>query len=106
MASLGSPFQSATYKGRGATYDPHNRFSPTHSEAEDDGWCEETSTTIATEIREEVSKSALSWNKSPDLPFDRSLNPIAAVSTVAFTATPVPLTPTGIYRQGWILKPS
>ncbi|AJY50294.1 PA0069 family radical SAM protein [Halomonas sp. KO116] len=67
---------SAVRKGRGATYDPHNRFSPTRSVVEDDGWWrEETSTTIATEVREEVSKSALSWNKSPDLPFDRSLNP-------------------------------
>ena len=73
MTSLGTP---SSYKGRGATYDPHNRFAPTRSEEEDDGWWrEEASTTIATEVREEVSKSALSWNRSPDLPFDRSLNP-------------------------------
>ena len=64
------------HKGRGATYDPHNRFAQSHSVAEDDGWWrEEAFTTIATEVREEASKSALSWNQSPDLPFDRSLNP-------------------------------
>jgi DNA repair photolyase len=64
------------HKGRGATYDPHNRFAPTHSVAEDDGWWqEEAATSLATEVREEPSKSALSWNQSPDLPFDRSLNP-------------------------------
>lgn len=75
-----SPYQtsdvSVVHKGRGATYDPHNRFAPSHSVIEDDGWWrEEASTTIGTEVREEVSKSALSWNRSPDLPFDRSLNP-------------------------------
>ena len=78
MASLGPSGSSppSSYKGRGATYDPHNRFSPTLSVAEDDGWWrDETSTTIVTEVRQEASKSALSWNKSPDLPFDRSLNP-------------------------------
>ncbi len=63
-------------KGRGATFAPHNRFAPTTSEAEDDGWWqEEAPTSLATEVREERTRSALSWNTSPDLPFDRSLNP-------------------------------
>ncbi|WP_148254282.1 PA0069 family radical SAM protein [Aidingimonas lacisalsi] len=67
---------SQARKGRGATYDPHNRFSPTHSEAIDDGWWQEAAPTrLATEVREEKAKSALAWNRSPDLPFDRSLNP-------------------------------
>ncbi|WAM53329.1 radical SAM protein, partial [Vreelandella venusta] len=71
-----SPSSTTVYKGRGATYDPHNRFAPTCSVVEDDGWWhEEASTSLATEVREEPSKSALSWNRSPDLPFDRSLNP-------------------------------
>ena len=70
------PSRATVHKGRGATYDPHNRFAPTRSVAEDDGWWqEEASISLATEVREEASKSALSWNKSPDLPFDRSLNP-------------------------------
>ena len=44
MASLGQPIQPTIYKGRGATYDPHNRFAPTQSIADDDGWWrEETS---------------------------------------------------------------
>lgn len=65
-----------SYKGRGATYDPPNRFSPRLYEAVDDGWWqEETPTSLATEVREEAPKSALSWNRSPDLSFDRSLNP-------------------------------
>ncbi len=70
------PSRTTVHKGRGATYDPHNRFAPTRSVAEDDGWWQEEATTsLATEVREEASKSALSWNNSPDLPFDRSLNP-------------------------------
>ncbi|MGM0834415.1 MAG: PA0069 family radical SAM protein [Pseudomonadota bacterium] len=74
MAS--SPSSATVYKGRGATYDPHNRFAPTCSVVEDDGWWhEEATASLATEVREEASKSALSWNRSPDLPFDRSLNP-------------------------------
>ncbi|MEQ6918430.1 PA0069 family radical SAM protein [Halomonas aquatica] len=63
-------------KGRGATFDPHNRFAPTTSEAVDDGWWQEESpTSLATEVREERTRSALAWNTSPDLPFDRSINP-------------------------------
>jgi DNA repair photolyase len=63
-------------KGRGATFDPHNRFAPRISEAIDDGWWqEEEPVSLATEVREERVRSALAWNSSPDLPFDRSINP-------------------------------
>ncbi|SEL97399.1 PA0069 family radical SAM protein [Halomonas daqiaonensis] len=63
-------------KGRGATFDPHNRFAPTISVPDDDGWWqEEAPMNLATEVREERTHSALSWNSSPDLPFDRSINP-------------------------------
>ncbi|PMR71346.1 PA0069 family radical SAM protein [Halomonas heilongjiangensis] len=63
-------------KGRGATFDPRNRFAPTVSEAVDDGWWQEAvPERLATEVRDERTRSALSWNTSPDLPFDRSLNP-------------------------------
>ncbi|WP_346795558.1 PA0069 family radical SAM protein [Halomonas sp. Bachu 37] len=63
-------------KGRGATYDPHNRFAPSRVVEEDDGWWQEPiPDKLPTQVREEPSKSALSWNRSPDLAFDRSLNP-------------------------------
>ncbi|TDX32332.1 DNA repair photolyase [Modicisalibacter xianhensis] len=63
-------------KGRGATFDPHNRFAPTFSEAEADGWWQEAlADRIPTSVRDERSRTALSWNDSPDLGFDRSLNP-------------------------------
>ena len=42
----------------------------------DDGWQrEEDLPPIRTEIREEVARSIISYNRSPDLPFDRSINP-------------------------------
>ncbi|MFY0990810.1 PA0069 family radical SAM protein [Halomonas sp. C05BenzN] len=63
-------------KGRGATFSPRNRFAPTASERENDGWWqEEVPERLATEVRDERTRSALSWNTSPDLPFDRSINP-------------------------------
>lgn len=67
---------TAPRRGRGATYNPDNRFADRISEAVDDGWWhEEQQETLATEVRDEACKSALSWNSSPDLPFDRSINP-------------------------------
>ena len=39
------PSRATVHKGRGATYDPHNRFAPTRSVAEDDGWWQEEATT-------------------------------------------------------------
>ncbi|MHB0777215.1 PA0069 family radical SAM protein [Halomonas sp. WWR20] len=67
---------SMARKGRGATFDPHNRFAPTISVSVDDGWWQEDAPTrLATQIITEAAKSALSWNTSPDLGFDRSLNP-------------------------------
>ncbi|MGM8932322.1 PA0069 family radical SAM protein [Salinicola halophyticus] len=74
MSSPSRP--SRPIKGRGATYNPDNRFQPTHSIAEDDGWWqEEVPGRIATQVQLEAPRSALSWNQSPDLGFDRSLNP-------------------------------
>jgi DNA repair photolyase len=68
--------QTQMRKGRGATYNPENRFAPTRSATEDDGWWqEEAPSRLATLVSDELARSALSWNDSPDLGFDRSLNP-------------------------------
>ncbi|ATJ82042.1 PA0069 family radical SAM protein [Halomonas beimenensis] len=70
------PHDAVARKGRGATYAPANRFAPTHRETVDDGWWQEAvPDRLATEVAEERARSALAWNTSPDLPFDRSLNP-------------------------------
>ncbi|MNZ26347.1 Radical SAM superfamily protein [compost metagenome] len=65
----------APQKGRGTAHNPHNRFAPSHSVAEDDGWHQEVPLTQGTEVRVETAKTIISRNTSPDLPFDRSINP-------------------------------
>ncbi|MFJ4444440.1 PA0069 family radical SAM protein [Pseudomonas sp. NPDC089422] len=65
----------ASQKGRGTVLQPHNRFASSHSVVEDDGWYQEVPLTQGTEVRIERAKSVISRNTSPDLPFDRSINP-------------------------------
>lgn len=63
-------------RGRGTASNPHNRFAPTRSVAEDDGWFQdETPPSRATEVRSEIAKSVITRNNSPDVAFDRSVNP-------------------------------
>ncbi|WBG64450.1 PA0069 family radical SAM protein [Pseudomonas citronellolis] len=63
-------------RGRGTASNPHNRFAPTRSEAEDDGWYQdEAPPCSATEVRMEQAKTVISRNQSPDVGFDRSINP-------------------------------
>ena len=63
-------------RGRGTASNPHNRFAPTRSVAEDDGWFQdETPPSRATEVRRETAKTVISRNQSPDVGFDRSVNP-------------------------------
>ncbi|WP_312936612.1 PA0069 family radical SAM protein [Stutzerimonas nitrititolerans] len=64
-----------TPRGRGTASNPHNRFAPTRSEAYDDGWEQEVPPTRATEVRSETAKTVITRNQSPDVGFDRSVNP-------------------------------
>ena len=65
----------STPRGRGTASNPHNRFAPTLSEAYDDGWEQEVPPTRATEVRRETAKTVITRNQSPDVGFDRSVNP-------------------------------
>lgn len=63
-------------RARGADSNRAGRFEATEREAFHDGWnLEEEERLVRTEIRLERPRSALSYNRSPDLPFDRSINP-------------------------------
>ncbi len=45
-------------------------------DAVDDGWFQDTpEAVIPTEVRQETARSLITYNRSPDLPFDRSINP-------------------------------
>ncbi len=65
-------------KGRGALSNPSNRFDPRTIEAIHDGWdsCgqDEPSPPKTTVLRE-TSKTIITSNSSPDIPFDFSINP-------------------------------
>ncbi|WP_313517650.1 PA0069 family radical SAM protein [Pseudomonas sp.] len=63
-------------RGRGTASNPHNRFAPTRSEAERSDWYEEdVPLSRATEVRSERAKTVISYNSSPDVGFERSVNP-------------------------------
>lgn len=64
-------------KGRAALDNPANRFHESHHEAFDDGWgsMDAEATAPATELLIDNSRSVIVYNMSPDLPFDRSINP-------------------------------
>ena len=65
-----------TRKGRGARANPAGRFEKQKSVAVDDGWsADEVEMSIATELFAEKAKTVITTNRSPDVPFDQSINP-------------------------------
>jgi len=62
--------------GRGAAGNPAVRFERTHRVAVDDGWgCDDALPVLRTEVRTERPRKVITRNSSPDLAFDRSINP-------------------------------
>jgi DNA repair photolyase len=64
-------------RGRGAPSNPANRYEAHHYEPFDDGWegSDPQPSRIETSLTADSSLSVIARNSSPDLPFDRSLNP-------------------------------
>jgi DNA repair photolyase len=65
-------------KGRGAVSNAAGRFEPTRRERVDDGWNspdEEEPPPLRTSVAIDATKTAIVRNQSPDIPFDRSVNP-------------------------------
>lgn len=63
-------------KGRGAASNTSGRFESNRHEVFDDGWdAPADETRQKTLVQADASRSILSYNDSPDLPFDRSVNP-------------------------------
>jgi DNA repair photolyase len=66
-------------RGRGALSNPANRFESRLLEPFDDGWdtLEGLSdmAPLPTTLTRDSSKSVISWNNSPDIGFDRAVNP-------------------------------
>ena len=63
-------------RGRGAGLNPGGRFEPSSRETIDDGWQSlEDLPPFKTEVQVEKPRTAITRNNSPDIPFDRSINP-------------------------------
>ncbi|WP_368418985.1 PA0069 family radical SAM protein [Rhodovarius sp.] len=80
QSRTGFAIPGSQYKGRGAISNPGNRFEESAVEPLDDGWgtlSEELADLppLATQLLREKSRTALTYNDSPDLGFDRSINP-------------------------------
>ena len=68
--------QSADTPGRGALSNPDNRFHAAGSEVFDDGWGSlQAPRALPTQLIGDRSRSLIVYNQSPDIPFDRSINP-------------------------------
>ncbi|MEL6641255.1 MAG: PA0069 family radical SAM protein [Pseudomonadota bacterium] len=63
--------------GRAAQTNPHNRFDRLVAEQVDDGWDSDPDPlpVLRTTVRDEVPRKVITRNTSPDLSFDRSINP-------------------------------
>jgi DNA repair photolyase len=63
-------------RGRGAASNETGRFEPTRREAFDDGWeRDEALAPFKTEVIHERPRTIITRNDSPDISFDRSINP-------------------------------
>jgi DNA repair photolyase len=83
------PARSTPFKGRGATFNPANRFRREEREAVDDGWDsaarvdaedgvalpDDEPPPPATVVRIQPARTIIARNDSPDIPFTQSINP-------------------------------
>jgi DNA repair photolyase len=76
MSDLGPQLPADQRPGRAAVTNEPGRFEPYARVAVDDGWDREQALPpLRTEVTEERPRKVITTNASPDLPFDRSLNP-------------------------------
>ncbi|MGH6806442.1 MAG: PA0069 family radical SAM protein [Ensifer adhaerens] len=76
MSGTGLRIEVDRRRGRGAGLNMSGRFEPQAREAFDDGWESlEDLPPFKTEVQVEKARSVISRNDSPDISFDRSINP-------------------------------
>mgnify|MGYP000200348722 CR=1 FL=1 len=65
------------HKGRGAASNPDGRYESLQREECDDGWggLDEELEPLQTVLGVDTAKRVITYNDSPDIPFDRSINP-------------------------------
>ncbi|MEL6997472.1 MAG: PA0069 family radical SAM protein [Pseudomonadota bacterium] len=72
---LGDPIEPERRRGRGAGSNPDNRYERLRAARTDDGWSREPDAPVRTRVDIDSSRTVLARNTSPDVPFDRSINP-------------------------------
>jgi DNA repair photolyase len=76
VGGFGEPVDAERRRGRGAGVNPSGRFEPISRHVFDDGWNTiEELPPFRTEVQVEQARTVLTRNDSPDLSFDRSVNP-------------------------------
>jgi DNA repair photolyase len=75
MDEIGTVARGVRVRARGVSSNAVGRFETAARVAVDDGWGPEDETLLQAEVRVERARTAISYNRSPDLPFDRSVNP-------------------------------
>jgi DNA repair photolyase len=74
--TAGPVAEAEARRGRGAVSNPHARFEPVERERFDDGWDPaDEPAPIRTEVTIEKPRAIITRNDSPDIGFDRSINP-------------------------------
>jgi DNA repair photolyase len=74
-ARVATALADANRRGRGSVTRASGRFEPYAYEVFDDGWTEDEPAPIKTETTLETARTIITRNQSPDIPFDRSINP-------------------------------
>jgi DNA repair photolyase len=71
------PVRLFIHKGRGAASNDNSRFDAHDRESFDDGWgsLDEEPPTLRTEVAIDATRKIITYNDSPDIPFDRTINP-------------------------------
>ncbi|MEO1494779.1 MAG: PA0069 family radical SAM protein [Pseudomonadota bacterium] len=62
-------------RGRGAGVNMASRFDRQTSERVDDGWAQDEDAPVRTRVDIDQTRTIIARNQSPDVPFDRSINP-------------------------------
>lgn len=76
IAASGLRVESERRRGRGAGLNPTGRFEPMQRETFDDGWQTlEELPPFQTDVQIEKPRTVITRNESPDISFDRSINP-------------------------------
>ncbi|HSI96519.1 MAG TPA: PA0069 family radical SAM protein [Methylophilaceae bacterium] len=71
------PAKPLIFKGRGASSNAVSRFDQLKRDDFDDGWgtLDEEAPQLRTEVAIDATRTVINYNDSPDIPFDRTINP-------------------------------